>query len=343
MNDTDRPLPDAPGADSTAPPAQPVEQTIRAASLGQFLEEKEAKAAQFVADLNKNVIVVSQSELASVAALVGAKPKFLGRVLEFVRAALTRDGPAKDAAMRLAVLSIQNQDREFKEWPTSETTNAALSILAQWCRIRIRGKTRDLKLRGENVLSLGLLVLLEHRVADPVIVLRELANAYGIAGGQSPAAASRKLIKLVQRARPGLHAHLALVAEFQSLSLEEAQRNAASDRQNFEMSQARNAELQQQIEQLQSELERTRTEVAAVREAETKVHRELESARRMGAHDVGDLRARYRRMFAEELEPIANDAADALQLKKPDFAEDFLDNLRKRIAEEVVWLNSSSD
>jgi hypothetical protein len=328
------------GARAEAPGGKPVK--VRAGSLLEFLQLDGAKAQHFLADVNAGLVALDQRDFDDAAGLVGRKPRLLLKVHELVRISLGKRGRASDKLLRFAQLALQAQDRELADWLGTESTVGALGQLADWARRRIIGTDKDFKAKGANVLAIGVLILLEQRSLDPVIALREVARAVRPTAGQE-SAPSRTVLQLLRKAKPAQLAQFGHVARLHLAAVEEANGAVQQERQSAAEARSELGRIHAELLSLRQEVSRRDEMIAASEAMCRELQGKLDSARRLGAHDVGDLRARYRRIFEAEINPIAADAWDSLDVGKLEFAKDFLNQLRARIEEEIRWLNSSSD
>jgi predicted nucleic acid-binding Zn-ribbon protein len=99
------------------------------------------------------------------------------------------------------------------------------------------------------------------------------------------------------------------------------------------------------IANLQRSVAALQVEVAGLERGNTELARKLESAERLGAHALDDLKARYRRVFRAEMSPVAGDAKASLEIAppRPEFAVDYLATLISIIDKELTWLDEPSE
>lgn len=318
-------------------------------SLPDYLKSKGAAASLYLGALDRRETQLpDEAEREATAELIAADNKLLVKVAELVRASIDRK---HEPWVRKQMLSwgaevLRSRRPDLANWGQVASANPDVELgqLAIHLRKARQEKDKVTVSEAELLIVIGMSVLSERADFD---VLGALSALYS---GLNPtktdvAAAQKRAKKALVRASPKLLESFALISKLSSIALEavRAQFTAAStavldirdrynvarvtiDNQALEM-----AALQAQTAQLVTELTAARAQIAGVKGG--------------AAHDMIEVRARFRQFLVRKLSPLVNDASEALNIDPPfpDVTKQRLDLVKNELEKELQWLSQFSD
>lgn len=316
-------------------------------SLYEFLVADRASARRFVQTLAKRP-PLTDDDLTRSRAIVDAEPNKMVRVAELARAAAvlpTQPG----SLLRWCEEIVRSRDEPLRNWALDpgQDVGTAFGELLKWAYPFLRQKADRAKRQlAESCLLIGLNLLIARRSFSPLDALRRIATATGThVEKRGGASMERTATKQLTRAGVRQLLDLALVAalsEKELTSAEESRRAAV----------ALASDLRCEKEALEGERDSLRIEVQAlIRELDQKDKQikellaDLEGAKVRALHDLGELKARFRREIGDDLAGLLSDAWDAIDTDPPHptVVRERLETAREAIRRELEWLSKSSD
>ena len=327
------------------PPSDPPEVT----TLEEYLRLPGAKAEAFVALLKSGKAKIGPVDLRLGVESAKATPGATIRVANLVRASRTTARPIKNQILQLGRRVVQERAEQLKDWTQNEELTGLdeANQLLKWAKSGLTSSSKEVWIEADAVAAIGLAFLHENRELDPLAIIELVGDAYSV---QRPSDGSdtrlkRQLSDTLSRSKPRQIAQFSEVARLQAQSLAEARDSASHEKRRSAKLEARAEELSRQLEALHSQLRSKEAELAVANQRVTESGTRLESVERVGAHDMVDLRARYRRVLSSDLKSLLSDATDALHISppRPDFALQYLEELMLKIEGEIQWVNARSD
>lgn len=283
-------------------------------------------------------------------ALIRKEPQLIARLAELLRTSHSKPSTTHTSLIQLAHEALEAHDERLSGWLREETstTERDLDRLFDALFPKLSSENQADRKTAEPALAMGLIVFsAKRRNVPPGAILERIADAFDVpaGGGPSDTRPAKAVNALIARARPQQLRQFAAVYRLQEQLVREAQALA-------EQSSGRVRKLQEQMQALEAQLERSKARLAVVRRGGQKLRVRLAEERRrgisttsLGAHQLDGFRAHMRNALGERMLPIANTATDALEIEPPatGFAVDYLNDLKKLIEKELKWLDEPSE
>ena len=321
---------------------------VEAPSLAGYLR-KTVKIAALAKAWNKDGLSITVEDLASAQAVAAEDPRTLLRVVEIIRAARRAPPAIRSAVGELGAFIVRSAAPQLSNWRDDDGAGPSddLERLARWAKGPLAGKDKAAKLRAEAVLCVALAMLGDHPRLDPLRAVAAMGEAFGVAPpdndtDQRPA---RRVSALLAKNKPRQIATLARISVLQDALLARATLEADRQRLRCRKLDGDVAAARGEVAELRVSQASLQAEIARLERENTDLAGKLESAQRIGAHMLDDLKSRYRRVFRAELSPVAADAKAALEIAppRPDFAIDYLATVISTINKELTWLDEPSE
>jgi hypothetical protein len=250
--------------------------------------------------------------------------------------------------MRLGVMIVQNASDDLTGWGVNDDREPSHVFMqvTKWATKLFLNKDKAVGAKAELIICIALIVLQTNRNLRPGVALDSIARARGfVSEGRSDTRPERAVGVLLRRAKPGVLANYARVRLLSTLEVDEALEKVEDAVAARDSERARSESFQLDIHRLQQELAVERGKLVEANAKIVELDNKIESAKSLGAHDIGGMKARYRRVVTDEIARGVLDAVDSLEMDnpKPHFALDFLRQIQSIIKRESTWLDASTD
>ncbi len=316
----------------------------RPRSLEHFIRDPSTKSGALIEDLRKGVIPLSAQEIDRAREAIRDSNFAALRIAELLRASKRAPNSVRVAIVDLADWTIK---QDVADWGSGDliTPIEKLAAVADWARGPLSGKDKVQKIKAEGLLAIAVSFCGDDRRLEPLRTIEVVGSAYGVKAGESETdqRPSRAVLKLIERSKPRQIATLASVALLQQGAL--ARAHADADRAVLRAAhlEGRLAKSATEVERLQEEIATQTLKIDAYEQRVVELEQKLVNVERNGAHDLNEIKSRYRRIFNSDILPVAKDALSSLELipPQPDFATDYLAIVIDKIGKELQWLNAS--
>jgi hypothetical protein len=325
----------------------PKEDEPLVASLPDWLALPGAKPEQLFKGLGSDGRI-RDDQITEAVALLAKQPNLLPHAYDLIRIAHKPKTPFRADLNLFGRRIVSNAVPELANWLQDREITAVeeLQRLANWAKRGLGTKDSRLKRQSELVLGIGLCVLLAQRPVKAATILSIVSEAFGTTApaGASDTRPERAVIELISRSKPRQIAVLSKVAQLQDAAVKVAQAEAARDGAALRTAEKHIGSLEAELKAERASASDLRGEVAALEAGNAALKKRLTSTQELGAHDLEDLKIRYRNLLHRKLKPKTTDALDALEIEppKPDFSKTFVSQILAEIDKEIAWLNEHS-
>lgn len=318
-------------------------------SLVDYLCKRLDKIAPLAKAWNEGAATITGEDLAAAKAAAVESPQRASRLADVIRATRRAPSPIHSAVSELGLFIVRSSSPQLANWREDDGVwpSDDLERVTNWAKGPLAGKDKATSTHAEAVLAVALALLSDHPRLEPLRAVAAVGGAFGVAppANETDDRPGRRVSALLANGKPRQIAMLARVSVLQDALVGRAR--AEADR---ELLRARSlaGELtaaRETIKNLEQSVAELQVEVAGLERAKAELARKLESAERLGAHALDDLKSRYRRVFRTDMSPVAGDAKASLEIAppRPEFALDYLATLISIIDKELSWLDEPSE
>lgn len=335
---TEDAVPDIETSEAAKPPA----------SLVHYLSG-DAPSGLYIAALEKRTVKLpDDQERQAGLELIAAEPGRLSKVVDLARAVADgkRDPRVRNAIHGWALAALRTREG-LAEWGRLNSDNAEIQLRQLTKRLRDARSSKAEKAvvaEAEHVFLIGL------AIAGARLDFSVIGALVTIYDGLQPSDASERAVeerakKAMTRASVKSLETYGLINKVVSSALVELRAQFGKASQDLQNTRERNRQLQDDIARLSSEIDQLRAEKQSAAAEMANARSQLEGVKGGAAHDMIEVKARFRRLLIQKLTPFVNDASVALEVEPPvlDVAKVRVNLVKAEINKELEWLNQFSD
>jgi hypothetical protein len=320
-----------------------------ARSLLDYLEKPSVKIAPLAKAWKDGVATITGEDLAAAKAAVAGDTQRVVRVADIVRATRRAPPPIRSAVHELGLFIVRTSAPQLANWRENDEAwpSDDLERVTHWAKSPLAGKDKLASTHAEAVLTVAMAMLGDHPKLEPLRAVAALGAAFGVAPpendtDQRPA---RQVSAMLATSKPRQIANLSRISVLQDALVGRARADADRELLRAQSLAVELTTARETIKNLGQAVAALQAEVAGLEKANAELARKLESAERLGAHALDDLKARYRRVFRADMAPVAGDAKASLEIvpPRPEFTVDYLTTLLSIIDKELSWLDEPSE
>jgi len=327
-------------------PEGPVELPIR--SLRELFERDDARVEAFKVGLKPATSTIDPSDFDHVVGAITRTPTLLPKATDLIRVGASLHPSFRTPLMRLGVMIVQNASDDLTDWAVDVDRDPSdvFAQVTEWATKLLPDRDKAVGAKAELIICIALIVLQTNRSLRPGVALDSVARARGfVSEGRSDSRPEQAVSELLHRAKPGVLSNYARIRLLSTLEVAEALEKFQDAVASRDAERARAQAFQREIHGLEHDLAVERANLASANARIAELESRIESTRSLGTHDIGEMKAKYRRVLTDEIAMEVQDAIDSLQIDnpKPSFAIKFLEQMQSIIKRESEWLNASMD
>jgi hypothetical protein len=296
-----------PPADQSANAPQQCDPT-----LVHYFGEKKISAAAFIKAINlKKVLTFSEYDVELAVPLMAANDPDRKRLLD-----LASRANLPHAIDRWIWVTIQKQikseiDDTFN--PYDSSANAVMKHMVSSLKDRVGSKDKKEKAHAANLLCLGMIWLSSQRSLDDWDVFQAIRDVYAKNKSQSLRAVKR----IIRSAKTTSLKDAIAVITLTEHTTKDAIAELNQERRQNVSARAEIGDLRSEIEQLTLEIEKLQENIALQKSELDAVSLELRNNKQHSEVDKSSIMTEQRVLLLAKLNPLLNDAVDALEIDPP--------------------------